>query len=89
VEPIPGASGDLTTNLPTNGYNITLLDKYGYDIFAGVCVNSSGTVAQKSVVGSGKVIIHSELTLVISNAGAGGQGRIVLEFEEVATVHAD
>jgi len=89
IQTIPGANGDLTTTLPTDGYSITLLDKYSYDILAGVCSVSSGTVAEKRVVGGGKVIVDSELTLTISGAGADSTGRIILELEELATAHAD
>ncbi|MDP1614613.1 MAG: hypothetical protein Q8L68_02340, partial [Methylococcales bacterium] len=44
IETIPGASGGLTTALPTTLYDITIKDPYGYDIAVGELANRSGTV---------------------------------------------
>ncbi len=83
VETIPGADGDLTTDLPSANYNIAIKDKYGLDVTGGHLATRSGTVAEK-IVAEDTIIIDSELKLVIDSAGDSNQGRIVMEFEEIA-----
>lgn len=80
IETIPGANGDLTTDLPTDAYDVTLPDNYSYDVAGGNLANRSGTVAQK-VVPTEEIIIDSDLTLTIAAAGSANQGRIIMEFE--------
>jgi hypothetical protein len=84
VETIPGASGVPATNPPNAGYNVAIQDKYGYDIMAGTLVNRSGAIAEKQPAPSTMLFIDSELTLVVSGAGANTQGRVVVEFDEFA-----
>jgi hypothetical protein len=81
IETIPGLSGDLTTTLPTDQYDITILDKYGLDVLAGVGMNRDDGIAEKVVAGAGKIIVDSELTLTIAAAGDNTTGRVILEFE--------
>ena len=82
IEVIPGVNGDLTTNLPTASYSITLLDKYGYDIAAGFLSSNSHSVATQQIPQNKFPQVDSELTLTIANAGSGAQGRIIIHFKE-------
>lgn len=77
VETIPGENGDRTADLPTDLYDVTILDKYGFDIMAGNLANRSGTVAER-VDADQTLIVNSELTLTISSAGDTKQGRIII-----------
>lgn len=80
VETAPGLNGDLTTALPTNLYDITLLDQYGEDVVDGNLANQSGTVADSVVFGADTPlpIDTSELTVTIAAAGDTKKGRIIL-----------
>ncbi len=80
IETAPGENGNLTDDLPTDNYNIAIKDRYGLDIAGGNLAARSGTVAEK-IVSSGKLIIDSELTLIIDSAGDSKKGRIIMEFE--------
>lgn len=80
VETIPGQNGDKSTSLPTNLYDLTLLDAYGADVIAGAGANRSGTVAEK-VVTTTPIPVRGELTVTIAAAGSGKKGRIILTFE--------
>ena len=82
IETIPGLLGAPATNPPTDLYDITLLDKYSLDIAGGQLADRSATVAQK-VVPASKIIIDSEITLTIANAGNAKNGRIIMEFEDI------
>ena len=89
VETIPGANGDLTTNLPTGAYNLTLLDKYGFDILNGSATGTnarSATVAEKILPIASTIILNSEITLTIDSAGDGAKGRIVIELEDLGWI---
>jgi hypothetical protein len=77
IETIPGKDGNLTDNLPSNLYDITLDDPYDYDLAGGSLANRSGTVAEK-VVPSQPIPIDSEVTLEITNAGNEKKGRIII-----------
>ena len=79
LETIPGKDGNLTDNLPTDQYDITLDDPYDYDIAGASLANRSGTVAEK-VVPSQPLPIDSEITLEISAAGNATKGRIILQI---------
>jgi hypothetical protein len=81
VETIPGLNGDKGTSLPTDQYDITLLDSYGLDIADGTLANRSGSLAEE-VVYSQKMILDTELTLAVANAGSGLKGRIILDLLE-------
>lgn len=89
VETVPGQNGDLATSLPTALYSITILDAYSYDIMAGTLAGRSGTVAEKVLPVGSKVIINSELTLTIANAGVSTKGRIIMEFDAMDVVSAN
>jgi hypothetical protein len=79
---IPGASGDLTTTLPTDAYDVTIKDAYGHDILDGNGANMSGTVSNLLVESTGNRRIDSELTLAIANAGSATTGRIIIMLGE-------
>ena len=85
VETVPGANGDLTTNLPTS-YTLTILDKYGLDILEGNFATRSASVAEKKCP-TQKLIIDSELTFTIASAGDGKQGRVIIEWEDQGYAH--
>lgn len=77
IETIPGKDGNLTDNLPSNLYDITLDDPYDYDLAGESLANRSGTVAEK-VVPSQPIPIDSEITLEISAAGNAKRGRTIV-----------
>ena len=79
VETIPGENGDLSTDLPTDQYDIELHTPYDTDVMGGTTKDRSGTVAQMEAP-SVFIPIDSELTLEISNAGNSKQGRIILHI---------
>jgi hypothetical protein len=85
-ETIPGASGDKATALPTDAYDITLLDAYGYDVLAGNGSNRSGTLAQRTY-STGEIEIDSDLTLTIAAAGNTTKGRMILFMEPIASYY--
>ena len=78
VETAPGEDGDLTTDLPTASYEITLLDDSGYDWLGGSLANRSGTVAEKVVPSSTLVVIQQRVKLVVANAGNAKSGRLII-----------
>ena len=78
VETAPGEDGDLTTDLPTASYDITLLDDSGYDWLGGTLANRSGSVAEKVVPSSTLVLVQQRLKVVVANAGNAKRGRIVI-----------
>lgn len=77
IETIPGANGDKTTTCPTDQYDITLLDAYGYDVADGTLANRSGSVAE-AVVYEEPLTIDSDLTLTIASAGNSKTGRLII-----------
>lgn len=80
IETIPGNSGDLATNLPTDAYDVTINDAYGRDILDGTGANRSGTVAE-TIVFATPLPVDFDLNLVVAAAGSGGEGRIVITFK--------
>lgn len=78
VETAPGEGGDLTTDLPTNSYDITLVDDSGYDWLGGTLENRSVTVAEKVVPSSTLVVIQQRIKLVVANAGDAKRGRLII-----------
>jgi hypothetical protein len=80
IETIPGLHGDRATNLPTS-YALTILDDYGRDITGGVFGAASASIAEAQI--PQRVIqIDSELTVTITGAGSGTNGRTILHFKE-------
>ena len=67
VETIPGANGDKTTNTPTNLYDITITDPYGYDLMNNKLANRSGSVAQRQIAAN-PMWVDDYVTINISNA---------------------
>jgi hypothetical protein len=86
VETIPGALGVPATNPPTDQYDVTLVDNYGFDVAGGNLANRSNTVAEK-VYPTSEIIVDSDLTLTIAAAGSGLKGRIILEFESISSMY--
>ena len=81
IETVPGALGDLTTDLPDADYDITITDGYSFDIAAGGLANRSGTVAE-AVYPSSAIYITGTLTLNVAAAGAANSGRTIVTLEE-------
>lgn len=77
IETAPGANGDLTTELPTNAYDLTLKDAYACDIAGGNLADRSGTVAERYVP-STVVPVNDALTLAGANCGNAKQGRVIV-----------
>ena len=77
---IPGANGDLATNLPTNAYDVTLLDSFGEDIMASNTLNRSGTVAE-TYYALTDIVLSGDLTLVVANAGDTKEGLCIAIYE--------
>lgn len=77
IETIPGLLGVPATDPPTNLYDITLLDAYGYDVADGNLGDLSSSLA-KTLVFDTPIPINSELTLTISAAGNALHGRIII-----------
>jgi hypothetical protein len=80
IEAIPGALGIPATNPPSDDYDITLTNVYGFDIAEGTLADRSNTVAEKVTPNSEAAYLDEELTLNISGAGASNQGRLILVF---------
>lgn len=76
-ETVPGLNGDLTTQLPTNGYDITIDDAYATDIAAGALADRSGTLGER-VNPSVAIPVWGALTLMIAAAGITLAGRIII-----------
>lgn len=79
---IPGLLGDKATTVPTDQYDITLLDAYGFDVLGGNGANRSSSVEERTY-STGEVEIDSELTLTISAAGDNKTGRMILYFDPI------
>jgi hypothetical protein len=76
VETAPGASGDLTTDLP-DSYALTLLDSYSLDVLGGSGAARSASAAEP-LVPSLPVAVDSDLTVTITGAGSANKGRIII-----------
>lgn len=74
----PGENGDLTTDLPTANYDITLIDAHSYDWAGGNLANRSGTVAEKYTPTAPPVLCEQALIVSIAAAGNAKRGRLVL-----------
>ena len=77
LETVPGLNGDLTTQLPTNLYDITLIDEYGTDVVAAALMNRSGTVGEK-VNPAVPIPVVGALSLVVDVAGITLAGRLII-----------
>jgi len=77
LQTVPGLNGDLTTQLPTNAYDITIDDAYATDIAAGALADRSGTVGER-VNPSVAIPVWGALTLMIAAAGITLAGRIII-----------
>lgn len=81
IETIPGASGDKSTNTPTNNYDILITDTYGYDIAAGkMGANRSSSIAQRQLAAN-PAWVDDYIIVSIDNAGGTKQGRLILWFD--------
>lgn len=77
IETSPGEDGDLTTNLPTASYDLTLKDEYACDVAAGNLADRSGTAAERYVP-TVAIPVDDSFTLAGANCGNATQGRVVL-----------
>ena len=82
VQTIPGANGDLTTDLPTDQYNVTIKDAFGEDLAASECLDRSGTVSESINTINNGIPITTALTITISDAGDTKQGMVRLVFRD-------
>lgn len=80
IQTSPGASGDLTTLLPT-AYDLTLLDQYGLDVSGGQLLGRSAAVSEVVTYDPPIVVDASEITVTIASAGSGKKGRIIITLE--------
>jgi len=80
IETIPGLLGDKTTATPTDNYDITITDSYGYDVATGNLADRSASIAQ-AIFPVAEVPVDDELTLNITNAGDTKKGRTILYFD--------
>lgn len=66
------------TDIPTDNYDITLIDDDGYDVLQGKGVDrDSSLTEQVSYLG---VVFNTNLTLVVDNAGNAKKGVITIYF---------
>jgi len=72
---------DPGTPAPTAGYSLTLLDNNSVDVLQSACTSLSATATAEYVF-SPEIIVDSDLTLTVSGAGDGGQGKVTLYFVE-------
>lgn len=72
VQTVPGADGDLATDLPT-AYDATLIDAYGLDWFDGEGLIRS-TSAAEAFCKDGVIPYPDSATLTIASAGNAKQG---------------
>lgn len=82
IETIPGLSGDKTTLCPTDNYDITITDQYGYDIAVAELADRSTSVAQQIVPSVPIPVDTTELTLNITHAGDSKKGRVIIRMVE-------
>jgi hypothetical protein len=81
VQSIPGASGDLATNL-ASAMNILIKDPYGLDVMAGVLVGTSTTAAEIHYADP-PILLNSELSLNMASTGThSAQGRLIFWIEK-------
>ena len=72
---VPGEDGDLTTDLPSADYNLTLEDSYGMDWLFTKGLTRSGTVAE-AFCRTGRIPVCKDMSFEIADAGAAKQGII-------------
>ena len=72
---VPGEGGDLTNDLPTDGYNLVLEDSYGMDWLFTEGAGRSGTVAEAKCRVE-RIPVCKEVVFKISGAGSTNQGII-------------
>ena len=80
VQCVPGLNGDLTTDLPSADYDVTITDEFGEDIMIGELVDLSGTAAT-SRFAYNPVSVIGTLTLNVSNAGISKSGLVNVYME--------
>jgi len=77
VEVSPGRNGDLSTSLPTDLYDITITDAYGVGLISGELADLSNSAAVK-YMSNEPISVESEITLNVTNAGNGKEGRVII-----------
>lgn len=80
-ETIPGQNGDLSTDLPTALYDLTVDDSYETDVAAAALANRSGTAGERVNPAVG-IPCWAPLTLVGANCGNTKKGRLIIVVEE-------
>ena len=75
VQNVPGANGDLATDCPSAGYNVTLIDAYGFDWLYSEGLTRSDSVAE-TFCRYKKIPFPDSSTLIIADAGDTKQGLI-------------
>ncbi len=76
-ETVPGYLGDLSTDLPSASYDLTVDDEYGADVSAGTIDDRSGSAGQR-VNPAVPIPIWGALTLVGANCGNTKAGRLII-----------
>lgn len=69
------------TDVPTNGYTVTLTDTDGIDVLQGIgALGLSDTVATTAIpmISNNKIVINDALTVTIAGAGNAKKGKISL-----------
>lgn len=77
VETVPGLAGDLTNDLPSASYDITIKDEHGYDVVGGGLQNRSASAAE-AIVPDSDIAVDSELLLEAASCGAEGSFRLII-----------
>lgn len=75
VQTVPGLNGDLATTLPTNLYDVTLIDAYGMDWFYTEGANRSGTVAEVFNI-TNRIPFPDSASFTVANAGNAKTGLV-------------
>lgn len=78
---VPGTAG----NAPTDNYDVTVLDEYGFDILEGNAANRDTANTEEVVPTSLHRAIAGTVTAHIANAGDTKSGTIYLLFTDVLT----
>jgi hypothetical protein len=79
INTVPGQYGDLATNLPSDGYDMSLIGPYNNDIAGGALGNRSRTSGE-ILTFANPVFLDFPVTFKVINAGSGGKGRTILLF---------
>lgn len=73
-----GATTDPDTNAPDADYDIAILDGDGHDVCLGALSNRHTSNVEHVGEANLSCVIESPLTLSVSGAGSGNQGKVIL-----------